>query len=208
MRILTSIAVLIVCLNTVGFSQDTLRHITVSKDIEVIQISKHSYVHVTYVQVPPFGRVASNGLIYTDNKEALLFDTPMNDSLTKDLVTWITDSLKVRIVGFVPNHWHDDCMGGLNYLNTIGIPSYANERTRTIAISKNLPVPQHGFADSLILYLDNQAVVCRYFGPTHTVDNIVTWIPSERVLFGGCMVKALKSETLGNLADADLTEWP
>jgi metallo-beta-lactamase class B len=76
--------------------------------------------------LPGWGRIGSNGLIYTINGEALLFDTPMTDSLTKQLVSWITYSLKVRIVGFVPNYWHDDCMGGLNYINSIGIPSYAN----------------------------------------------------------------------------------
>jgi metallo-beta-lactamase class B len=99
-------------------------------------------------------------------------------------------------------------MGGLNYLNSIGIHSYANEKTIAIAKSKSLPVPQHGFVDSLTLHLSNQTVVCKYYGPAHTIDNIVTWIPSERILFGGCMVKELKSETLGNIADADLTEWP
>lgn len=208
MRTLTCVSVLLMCLSEVGFPQDTLRQNTVSKDIEVIQISEHSYVHVSYTQVPPFGRVGSNGLIFTRDKEALLFDTPMNDSLTMDLVNWIADSLKARIVGFVPNHWHNDCMGGLNYLNSIGIPSYANERTIAIAKSKNLPVAQHGFADSLTLRLGDQAVICKYYGPAHTVDNIVTWIPSERVLFGGCMVKDLKSQTLGNIADADLAEWP
>jgi metallo-beta-lactamase class B len=158
--------------------------------------------------LPGWGRIGSNGLIYTVNGEALLFDTPMNDSLTKQLVNWITDSLKIRIVGFVPNHWHDDCMGGLNYLNSIGISSYANEKTLAIVKSKNLPIPQHGFVDSLTLQIGNQSAICKYYGPAHTVDNIVTWIPSERILFGGCMVKELKSETLGNIADADLTEWP
>jgi metallo-beta-lactamase class B len=180
----------------------------ISEDIEVIQISTNSYVHVSYTQLPGFGRIGSNGLIYAVNGEALLFDTPMNDSLTMQLVNWITDSLKVRIVGFVPNHWHDDCMGGLNYLLSIGIPSYANEKTIAIAKSKDLPIPQHGFVDSLTLYLGDQMVVCKYYGPAHTLDNIVTWIPSERILFGGCMVKEMKSETLGNIADADLAEWP
>ena len=208
MRTLLAISIFIMCLAIPTFSQDTFQHIKVSEDIEVIQISANAYVHVSYAQLPGWGRVGSNGLIYTINGEALLFDTPMNDSLTIQLVHWITDSLKVRIVGFVPNHWHSDCMGGLNYLTSIGIPSYANEKTITIAKSKNLPIPQHSFVDSLTLHLGNQIVICKYYGPAHTVDNIVTWIPSERILFGGCMVKELKSETLGNIADADLTEWP
>ena len=43
---------------------------------------------------------------------AYLFDTPVNDALTKDLLDWIRDSLHAEVIGFVPNHWHEDCMGG------------------------------------------------------------------------------------------------
>ena len=208
MRTTLAIAIFNACLIVPTFAQGTFQHIKVTEDIEIIQIAANSYVHVSYAQIPGFGRIGSNGFIFTDNGEALLFDTPMNDSQTMQLVDWIKDSLKVRIVGFVPNHWHADCMGGLNYLNSIGIPSYANEKTIAIAKTKKLPIPQHGFVDSLVLHLGNKTVICKYYGPAHTTDNIVTWIPSERILFGGCMVKELKSETLGNIADADLTEWP
>jgi metallo-beta-lactamase class B len=207
MRTSLFIAIITLCLTIPSRSQGA-KHIRVSEDIDIIQLSTSAYIHISYIQVPGFGRVGSNGFIYTNNGDALLFDTPMTDSLTEQLVKWITRSLKVRIVGFVPNHWHADCMGGLKYLNSIGIPSYANEKTIVIAKTKNLPIPQQGFADSLALHLGNQVVICKYYGPAHTVDNIVTWIPSERILFGGCMVKELKSETLGNVADADLTEWP
>jgi len=208
MRTSLAIAIFYMCLTIPVFSQGTFHHMKVSEDIDVVQLSTHSYVHVSYTQLPGFGRIGSNGFIYTNNGEALLFDTPVNDSLTEQLVTWIKDSLKVHLVGFVPNHWHNDCMGGLNYLHSIGITSYANEKTIAIAQSKNLPIPQHSFIDSLALHLGDQIVVCKYEGPAHTVDNIVTWIPSERILFGGCMVKELNSNSLGNIADADLTEWP
>jgi metallo-beta-lactamase class B len=208
MRTLLTTIVFVICLTIQAKSQVGYLDIHISKDIEVIQISQHTYVHVSYTQMPEFGRIGSNGLIYTNNGQALLFDTPTNDSLTEQLVTWMKDSLKVNLVGFVPHHWHADCMGGLSYLNNLGIPTYGNEKTIAIAKSKDLPVPQYGFTDSLVLRLGSQKIICKYFGPGHTTDNIVTWIPSERILFGGCMVKELKSETLGNTADANLTEWP
>jgi metallo-beta-lactamase class B len=197
-----------ICLTVFAYARDSYLHIKVSDDIEIIKLSDHVFVHVSYAQMGNYGRIPSNGMIFVVGREALLFDTPVTDSLTKDLLNWLTDSLKVRIVGFVPNHWHDDCMGGLNYIHKIGIPSYANERTRAIAESKNLPIPQKGFIDSLILHLGDRIVVCKYYGPAHTVDNIVTWIPSEQILFGGCMVKEMKSTSLGNIADADLAAWP
>jgi metallo-beta-lactamase class B len=208
MRKLTAITIALAGLTSVALPQDTGLRKMITPDIEIIQVSDHAYVHVSYTQTAQWGRIASNGVIYAVNGEVLLFDTPMTDSLTKDLVHWITDSLKAQIVGFVPNHWHDDCMGGLSYLHSIGIPSYANEMTREIAKAKGLPVPQTGFVDSLTLHLSDQAVLCKYYGPGHAFDNIIVWIPSERILFAGCMVKEMRSQNLGNTADADLAGWP
>jgi metallo-beta-lactamase class B len=33
------------------------------------------------------------------------------------------------------------------------------------------------------------------------------WIPEEKILFGGCMVRALSSTTPGNISDADMDSW-
>ena len=35
----------------------------------------------------------------------------------------------------------------------------------------------------------------------------MTWIPSERILFAGCMCKDMGANNLGNTADADLMAW-
>jgi metallo-beta-lactamase class B len=190
-----------------GFSQE-YKTIWISKDIELIEISENAFIHVSYSELPNLGRFPSNGLIYMDNGKAYLFDTPMTDTLTKELVKWIKDSLKLEIVGFIPNHWHDDCMGGLSYLKSVGVNSYANQMTINIARLKGLPVPAHGFNDSLILKLNDKWIKCFYLGKAHSLDNIVVWIPSERILFAGCMCKEFNAKDLGNTIDGDLTEWP
>jgi metallo-beta-lactamase class B len=184
------------------------QRIRISDDIEIIKLSEHSYVHVSWATLPKFGRFGSNGYIYVNGGEAMLFDTPVDDELTEQLAEWITTSLKARIVGFVPNHWHDDCMGGLKYILSKGIPTYAHEKTIAIAKARGLPVPRNGFRDTLTLKAGGETVICRYFGPAHSIDNITVWVPSERVLFAGCMVKDLGSKALGNLSDADLSRWP
>lgn len=204
-------SVILLLIGLIQFSvlaQAQNKTIKVSKDIELIQISDNAYIHVSYAELPGFGRFPSNGLIFLNNGEAFLFDTPVTDSLTKDLTTWIMDSLKLKIVGFVPNHWHNDCMGGLAYLQSLGIDSYANQLTIGIAASKSLPIPAHGFTDSLVLKLGDKSIICYYLGAGHTADNIVVWIPSERILFAGCMVKEYNAKGPGNTSDADLNEWP
>ena len=79
--------------------------------------------------------------------------------------------------------------------------------TIDLAKANGMPVPRQGFADSLQLVLHDETVDCHFFGGGHSADNIVIWIPSEEILFAGCMVKDIHSKGLGNLSDANLDEW-
>jgi metallo-beta-lactamase class B len=80
--------------------------------------------------------------------------------------------------------------------------------TLDIARNKNLPIPEHGFKDSLQLMLGDKTIDCYYLGAAHSTDNIVVWIPSEKILFAGCMIKSVNARNLGNTADGDLTAYP
>ncbi len=180
----------------------------VSEDLQLIRITERVYVHVSWSEAGTRGRFASNGMIYLNGKKAFLFDTPVTDEMTDMLIQVIRDTLNAKVEGFVPNHWHDDCMGGIETVHRLGIKSYANELTRILAKSKGLPVPQMGFQDSLNLDFGGVPVLCRFFGPGHSSDNIAVWLPEEKILFGGCLVKDAQSEGLGNTSDAVTGEWP
>jgi metallo-beta-lactamase class B len=191
-----------------GSAQQVYETIKISPDLELIKISENAYAHVSYNTLPEYGRIPGNGLIFVHKKRALLFDTPWTDSLTMILVSYLKDHLGLKVTGFIPNHWHEDCMGGLGYLQSLKIKSYANQLTIDIAKTKNIPIPDQGFKDSLTLSLGDKSIYLYYFGAAHSLDNIVIWIPSERILFPGCMCKSLNSENLGNIADGDLKEYP
>ncbi len=186
------------------FSQDLIK---VSPDLELIRISENAYMHVSYATLPDYGKVSANGLVFVNNGEAMLFDTPWNDLLTRDLIGYLTGQIGLKIKGFVPNHWHEDCMGGLNCLKSLNIQSWANSKTIDIAKKNGLAVPDHGFTDSLILSMGDKTVCCYYLGAAHSMDNIVVWIPSERILFPGCMCKSIDSPNLGNVADGSTSEY-
>lgn len=191
-----------------GSAQTADNKIIISNDIELIRLSENAYVHVSYSEIEGYGRVSSNGLIFRNGNEAFLFDTPATESLTGELVSWLRKSMNLKIAGFVPNHWHSDCIGGLQFLIDQRIESYANQMTINIARSKGLPVPANGFRDSLQLQLGSKLIQCYYPGPAHSLDNIVVWIPSEKILFAGCMVKSLDAKNIGNIADGDLASYP
>jgi metallo-beta-lactamase class B len=179
----------------------------ISTNLEIIQLSSEAYIHISYSD-SQWGRIASNGFIYLNESKAFLFDTPMDEATTIELVKYISDSLKSSIVGFVPNHWHADCMGGIEYLHSIGVQSYANKMTRDLAIKNNYPSPKNIFSDSTTLKFGKQQIFCYYPGAAHSMDNIVVWIPSEKILFAGCMAKDLKASNMGNYADGSLKTWP
>ena len=191
-----------------GLSQTVIKRVHVSKDIELVKLSDNAYVHISYADMGRFGRVASNGMVLASGREAFLFDTPTTDAATKELVSYLKDSLKLRVVGFVPNHWHSDCMGGLNCIKTSGIESYACQMTIDIAKAQDLPVPAHGFRDSLLLNFGGKPICCYYLGAAHSLDNIVVWMPTEQILFAGCMVKGISNTNLGNTEDGDVTSYP
>lgn len=191
-----------------AYSQVNYKTIQISDDIQLIRISDNAWVHVSFAELPGFGRFPSNGLLLTDHGKAFLFDTPVNNELTETLFKGIRDSIHAEITAFIPNHWHEDCMGGLEYLHSIGVISYANQMTIDIAKEKGLPVPQNGFTDSLNLTFGQLEIQCFFPGAGHSSDNIVVWIPSEKILFPGCLVKELRSTSLGNTADGDVAQYP
>lgn len=177
-----------------------------SETLKIIPITKNSFVHVSYLETDSYGKVACNGLIYMNEDQAIIFDTPNGDSTSEELIRWVTDTKKHKITAVVINHFHDDCLGGLAAFHQLNIPSYANEKTIVLAKKEGNQIPKIGFDSKKELTAGDQKISNRYFGDAHTQDNIVSYIASEQLLFGGCMVKSLDA-TKGYVGDANESEW-
>jgi metallo-beta-lactamase class B len=137
--------------------------------------------------------------------EVIVFDTPTSDSASAELLNWLRNDLKSQVKAVVATHFHIDCIGGLREFHKNGIPSYATNRT--IELMKSEEVPKSGFDTYLELKVGNEKVINQYFGEGHTLDNIVCYFPSEKVMFGGCLIKS-NGAGKGNLEDANVEEWP
>lgn len=149
-----------------------------------------------------------NGVVYIDGNEAAVMDTPTNDSASADLLQWLKENYpNTQVKAVIINHFHEDCLGGLSTFHNAGIPSYAYEKTQRMARKKKHELPQNTFNDVLTLKIGDTTIQCRYLGAAHTSDNIVTWIPKHKALFGGCMIKSIGADK-GNIADANLKQWP
>ncbi|WP_149277306.1 subclass B1 metallo-beta-lactamase [Pareuzebyella sediminis] len=177
-----------------------------SETLKIIAISDYSFIHISYLNTVDFGKVACNGLIYMNNGEAIVFDTPIDIETSNELIGWITQCKNHEVSAVVVNHFHDDCVGGLEAFHEKNIPSYANQRTLELARKEGNPVPEQGFAMQNELMVGGTCVINQFIGEGHTMDNIVSYIPNESLLFGGCLVKSLGASK-GNLSDANEFEW-
>lgn len=177
-----------------------------SEDLEITPLTENSYLHLSYLDIPEHGSFPCNGVIYYNNGEAVVFDAPSKDSVSEVLIRWIETDLHCRVKAIVVNHFHKDCLGGLAAFHQKGIPSYANKKTIALAKNNQSVVPQLGFSDSLEISVGTLKIVNRYFGEGHTKDNIVSYMPTDSLLFGGCLIKEVDAG-FGNLEDANTKEW-
>jgi metallo-beta-lactamase class B len=185
----------------------TNEKIVIDNDIQLIHLRDSVYVHVTWHHLDNFGRFPSNGLIVIKNGQALMIDTPMDNDKTERLTKYLKDSMSVDLAKLIVGHFHDDCMGGLGYLQSIGIESIANSITIEKCKEIGLPIPSTPFTDSLTFNFNGEQIDCRFFGAGHSFDNITVWIPNKKILFGGCLIKSIDSKGLGNLSDAVVNDW-
>lgn len=177
-----------------------------SDHLKTEQLTPHTYQHISYLATEEFGKVACNGLVVVDRGEALVFDTPTKDADAGELIDWIETTLKCKVVGIVVTHFHEDCLGGLKEFHRRNIPSYASSKTIALAKSEGEEVPQTGFDSYLEIEVGSKKVINEFPGEGHTSGNIVCYFPSEKVLFGGCLIKCVGAGK-GYLGDANVDEW-
>ena len=165
------------------------------------------FIHITWHEFEDYGRIPSNGLLIVKDGQAIMVDTPMDNEKTESLTTYIEENFHVKVVKLIASHYHDDCIGGLSYLQEKGVESIANSMTIDKCKELGLPAPAVGFTKLLNIDFNGEKIECRFFGGGHTSDNIVVWLPQQQILFGGCMIKSADAVNLGNIADAVLDEW-
>ena len=117
-----------------------------SETLKIKPISKNTFVHISYLNTSSFGKVACNGMVYLNGKEAIVFDTPVDDKASVELINWIQQKKGKKIKALVVTHFHEDCLGGLQAFHDSGTTSYANNKTIDILQSqKEELIPQTGF---------------------------------------------------------------
>lgn len=185
---------------------DDFKTVYQSENLIVNQISENVYQHISFFNSETFGKVDCNGMIVRYKNEAVIFDTPVDDKSSAELINWVKQNLNAKIKAVISTHFHEDCVGGLKEFEKNNIPSYATNKTIQFAKGRNFNVPANGFDNSLNLKVGNKKVYAAFFGEGHTKDNIIGYFPNEDIMFGGCLIKELNAGK-GNLADANVKDW-
>lgn len=184
-------------LSSITFAEDLL------PELEIKKIEEGVYLYTAYEKVEGWGLVGSNGLVVLDNRDAYLIDTPSSATDTEVLVKWI-DAQGFTAKASISTHFHSDSSGGIAFLNSKSIPTYASKLTNKLLENKGEAQATHSFTKNPF-WLVNKKIEVFHPGAGHTSDNVVVWIAKRKVLFGGCFVKP---EGLGNLSDAVIADWP
>lgn len=191
------LAASLVFLSSITFAEDPL------PELEIKKIEEGVYLYTAYEKINGWGLVGSNGLVVLDNKDAYLIDTPISATDTEKLVKWI-GAQGFTAKASISTHFHSDSTGGIAFLNSKSIPTYASKQTNKLLENKGETQATHSFTKNPF-WLVNKKIEVFYPGAGHTRDNVVVWMPEQKILFGGCFVKP---EGLGNLGDAVIEDWP
>lgn len=190
-----------------GCSHSSSLYIYESSNLKIRQLGSHTYQHISYLAYK--GKpVGCNGVFAIFDKDVIIIDSPTNDKATGELLDFIDKEFSPVKKMAIPNHFHVDCTGGMNVMEARDVDLYAFQKTLELMEDQGLAEKINAFDPSFEIKLgDGEGrVITKYFGPAHTMDNTVSYILPDSILFGGCMMKSLNAGK-GNIADADTLQW-
>jgi len=158
---------------------------------------------------------AFNGLLFPSNSMYLvsdsgvvMFDTPWDSTQFQPLLDSIWTRHHKKVVFCIATHYHADRTAGLEFLNQKGIKTYTSYQTYRLCAIHHEKQSSFFFLNDTSFSVGQYRFNTFYPGEGHTPDNIVLWFDTEKILYGGCLIKSTENTSLGNIADANLILWP
>ena len=191
----------------------------------------------TYVIIHKFpGKCNSMFVLAGDNK-GVLIDTPNETTGTKSLIDWINTKFGDLELIAINTGFHNDNLGGNEYLRSKCIRIYGAGLTARLIeekadelkdfmlnytskqddkkyfqafsdVSFLPPTDTFSINDGLNLKINGETFSVYFPGESHTIDNVVVYLKNKNILFGGCMILSMGHKRPGYIADANLAEWP
>ena len=227
-----SLALMAACLAGIPIAHAQTSHVPqVSADgtiqVKAIQVAPHTY----FVQgVPEMGSkqnqnfISNAGFVVTP-KGVVVIDALGSPVLAQKLIQEIRKVTKQKIVAVVLTHYHADHVYGLQEFKRLGATIYAQRdglnylasetaKQRLIAsrtdfapwVNENTRlVPADVWIDqSKTITVGGVEFILNRVGPAHAHEDLIVYVPSEKVLFAGDLVFRGRIPFVGN---ADSRGW-
>lgn len=193
-----------------GHDDDFLTDLQADFPVTLSKVSENVWVHTTNYKLPGQNPIPVNGLVYVDGEEVTLVDGAWGELATVSLIETVRKETGKPVTKMIVTHHHADRTAGVDAAEYAGIQIFTHPDTPTLAARSGWPAP-----NTSVAALKNPksrtkvgSLEVAYPGPGHASDNLVVYIPSAQILYGGCAVRGAESGSLGNLSDADLKAWP
>lgn len=179
-------------------------------DLKIRKLGSSVWIHTSHHTFPDGTRYPANGLIVREDDGLLLIDPAWGAAVTAELLARIKNETGLPVRRAISTHFHGDRTDGVDVLTEAGVEVLAHPRTLKLSALDGGPVPKNALAgidepgDTVAV----GTVEVLYPGAGHTPDNIMVWLPKQKVLYGGCAIREMDTDTLGNTRDADLVSWP
>lgn len=175
--------------------------------LAIFQLDEDVFVYTTHQQLGPT-RYPSNSMYIVTASGVVLIDTPWDSLQFQPLLDSIARRHALPVIMCIATHFHDDRTAGLAYYASKGVATYTSRHTDSLSRVHNQVRSRHIFETDTTFRVGGIKIKTYYPGAGHTADNIVIWLPRQKILYGGCLVKSVENKGIGNIADADLAAWP
>ncbi len=178
-----------------------------AQKLRIIHLTGNVYVYTTY-NTYKGTRVSSNSMYVVTNAGIFLADVPWDTTQFQPLLDSIYARHNKQAIICIATHSHADRTAALEYYTKQGIKTFSSIHTDSLAKHTGEKRAAFLFTKDTVFNLGGYKIATFHPGHGHTADNIVLWLEKDKVLYAGCFIKSTDAKNLGNVADADLTEWP
>ncbi|MFT3844750.1 MAG: BlaB/IND/MUS family subclass B1 metallo-beta-lactamase [Lacibacter sp.] len=179
---------------------------TTESKLQINHLTGNFYIYITYSLYNGY-KVPANGMYLVTPKGVVLFDTPWDSTQFQPLLDSIQLRHNKKVVMCIATHFHDDRTAGLAYYKQQGIKTYTTKLTDELSKQNNEKRAEFLLAKDTLFNIGGYTFETYYPGQGHAPDNIIIWFKKERILYGACLIKSAEDKNLGNLGDANKTEY-
>jgi metallo-beta-lactamase class B len=177
-----------------------------NKGLDISHLNGDFYIYTTYGTFKG-NPVPSNSMYLVTPAGVVLFDTPWDSTQFQPLLDSIGARHQKEVIMCISTHFHADRTAGLEYYRSKGIKTYTTKRTDELSTINNEKRAEFLIYKDTSFRIGGHSFQTFFGGEGHTPDNIVIWFENEKILYGGCLVKSVEAEDLGNLSDANVKDW-